>query len=156
MQMIYTRETFRVPEFFRIMCYAMSVLMLVMAGYVIYLINTSPIFIFLTFVFLLLAWSMFAYTRLQLVISDAALVFKGGWKPHEVDWKTITKVDMAEVGRRQDSQTTIYYADRQLVISRSVFLTRQYNGILLLLEMKLPPEVFTVQYQQLRTKLAKR
>lgn len=154
--MIYTTATFRVPEFFRIICYVTSVLMLVIAGYAISMINTSPMFIFLTFILLILAWSMFAYTRLHLIISDTALVFKGGWKPHEVDWKTITKIDMAEVGRRQDPQTTIYYANRRLIISRSLFLARQYKEILLLLEMKLPPEVFTPQYQQLSTRLAKK
>lgn len=155
MRMIYTTETFRVPQFFRIMCYVMSVLMLVLAGFSISQINTSPMFIFLTFIFLFLAWSMFAYTRLQLIISDAALVLKGGWKPHEVDWQTITKTDMSEVGRRQDLQITVYYASRRLVIARSVFLPRQYHEILLLLEMKLPPEIFTARYQQLRTKPAK-
>lgn len=155
MQMIYTTETFRIPDFFRIMCFVLSAVMPVMAGFIISQINTSPIFIFIIFILLLLAWSMFTYARLQLIISDVALQFKCGLRPHDVDWKTITKVDMAEVGRYSDPQTTIYYQDRKLTIARSVFLRRQYQEILLLLEMKLPPEIFTDRYRQLRNKQQK-
>ncbi|HEY9259270.1 hypothetical protein [Chitinophaga sp.] len=153
---IYTTERFRIPDFFRIMCWVMSVIMLIMAGFTFSQINISPVLLFVGVAFLFLAWSMFAYARLELIMTDTSIVFKRGWNPHDIDWKTITKVDMAEVGKYDDPQTTIYYLDRKLKIAHSMFLRRQYKEILSLLEMKLPPELFTAQYQQLREKLAKR
>ena len=153
---IYTTERFRIPEFFRITCFVLSVLMLVMAGFTISMLHVSPVLIFIGLVFLLLAWSMFTYARQELTLTDTSIIFKGGWKPHDIDWKTITKVDMAEVGKYDDPQTTIYYQDRKLKIAHSMFLKRQYKEILLLLETKLPPELFTAKYQQLREKLAKK
>lgn len=153
---IYTTERFRIPEFFRIMCLVLSVVMLIMAGFTFSMIHISPVLIFIAITFIFLAWSMFTYARLELILTDTSIIFKRGWQPHDIDWQTITKVDMAEVGKYDDPQTTIYYLDRKLKIAHSMFLRRQYKEILLLLEMKLPPELFTVKYQQVREKLAKK
>lgn len=153
---IYTTERFRIPDFFRMMCFVLSVVMLIMAGFTISMLHVSPVLIFIGLIFLFLAWSMFTYARQELILSDTSIIFKQAWKPHDIDWQTITKVDMAEVGKYDDPQTTIYYLDRKLKIAHSMFLRRQYKEILLLLEMKLPPELFTAKYQQLREKLAKK
>jgi hypothetical protein len=151
---IYTTETFRVPKFFRIMCQVLAVVMLVMAGYAIAWVSELPVLLIFSLVFLLLAWSMYAYSRQTLTLSDTAIVFKGGWKLHDIDWHTITKIDMAEVGKYDDPQITLYYPDRKLTIAHSLFLKRQFKEIVLLLEMKLPAELFTAKYQQLRAKLS--
>ena len=153
---VYTTETFTAPPFLKIMCYVLSVMMLGMAGFSITQLNVSPAFIFLTFVFLFLAWSMFAYSRLHLIVSDTSLVFKGGLKPHDIDWTSIYEVDMREVGKYDDPQTTVYYNDRELKIAHSFYLKRQYKQILQLLEMKLAPEMFTPEYYRLREKIMKK
>lgn len=144
---------FRIPAFFRITCLVMSVVMLAMTGYAISQINESPLLIFITFACLLLAWSMFAYTRLKLTFSEASLDFTGGWLPHHVPWSKIYKVEMAEVGKFAEPQITLFYGDKKLTITRSMFRKRQYKEILLLLEQRLPPGLFTAQYQQLRQKV---
>lgn len=153
---IYTQERFRIPEFVRIMCFVLSVVMLIMAGFTMSVIHVSPVLIFVVLIFLFLAWSMFAYARQELMLTDTSIVFKRGWSRHDIDWKTITQVDMKTAGKYDDPQTMIYYQDRKLQIAHSVFLKRQYKEILLLLEMKLPPELFTAKYQELREKLAKK
>lgn len=156
MQPIYTTEIFSVPKFFKTMCRVLSVVMLGMAGLTLTQLNVSPVLIFIALVFLFLAWSMFTYSRQHLIVSDTSLMFKGGLKPHDIDWKTIYKIDMQEVGQYDDPQTIVYYNDRKLKIAHSFYLKRQYKEILQLLEMKLVPELFTPKYYQLREKLMKK
>ncbi|TWF41399.1 hypothetical protein FHW36_103203 [Chitinophaga polysaccharea] len=144
---------FRIPAFFRITCLVMSVVMLAMTGYAISQINESPLFIFITFACLLLAWSMFAYTRLKLTFSETSLDFTGGWFPHHAPWNEIHKIEMTEVGKFMEPQVTLFYGDKKLTITRSMFLKRQYKEILLLLEQRLSPHLFTAQYQQIRRKV---
>ena len=155
MTLIYTTEIFFLPKFIKIACRVMSVIMLGMAGVTFTQLSVSPVLIFIAFTFLFLAWSMFAYSRLHLIISDNALVFKGGLKPHDIDWKTIYKVDMQEAGKYDDLQTVVHYNDRKLKIAHSFYLKRQYKQILQLLEMKIAPELFTPKYYQLKEKRLK-
>ncbi|NLR58620.1 hypothetical protein HGH93_10940 [Chitinophaga polysaccharea] len=144
---------FRIPTFFRITCLVMSVVMLAMTGYAISQINESPLFIFITFASLLLAWSMFAYTRLKLTFSEQSLNFTGGWLAHHAPWGDIYKVEMMEAGKFMEPQVTLFYGDKKLTITRSMFLKRPYKEILLLLEKRLSPDLFTAQYRQIRQKV---
>lgn len=146
-------RAFRIPAFFRITCLVMSVVMLAMTGYAISQINESPLFIFITFAGLLLAWSMFAYTRLKLTFSEQSLNFTGGWLPHHAPWDDIYKVEMAEAGKFMEPQVTLFYGNKKLTITRSMFLKRPYKEILLLLEKRLSPDLFTAQYRQVRQKV---
>ncbi|MCW3466954.1 hypothetical protein [Chitinophaga nivalis] len=150
---LHTTQLFRLPTFPRILFRVLSVVMLGLSAFTIAFINTSPVMVFVLPVFLFLAWSMFAYTRQYLLLTDSLLTRKGSLKSQEIDWNDITQVDLKTVGKYDDPQIILYYGDRTLTIARSFFLTKQFKAILLLLEQKLPATLFTTQYHHTRQAL---
>lgn len=153
MQELKTTETFTIPAFARVLFRVLSVVMIFMGIAMIWMNKDANGIIFLCPVFLFLAWSMFAYTRQQLTISEEGIRFVGGWRPHNFTWADITQVDMALMGKYDDPQVRLYYANRELEIKRSVFLKKKFMHILSLLEIKIPAALFTPKYQEIKNKL---
>ncbi|RBL91677.1 hypothetical protein [Chitinophaga flava] len=143
------QESFTIPRGFKAGCYILSALMLGIAVTSIFLEKESQGFIFFSLPFFFLSWSMYAYTRLQLVLDNQMVVFTGGFKPHRFSWGDITRIDMAKVGKYSDPQVTIYYSDRKLQLARSFYRKKPFLEILHQLEKYAPAAVFTAQYRQL-------
>ncbi|WP_212003337.1 hypothetical protein [Chitinophaga sp. HK235] len=147
------QETFTIPRGFKTGCYILSALMLGMAVTLIFLEKEAQGFIFFSLPFFFLSWSMYAYTRLKLVLDGQTIVFTGGYKPHRLSWGDITRIDMAKVGKYSDPQVTIYYHDRKLQLARSFYRKKSFLEILQRLEKYAPAAAFTAQYRQLSQSL---
>ncbi|WP_143309000.1 hypothetical protein [Chitinophaga vietnamensis] len=151
----YVPESFTLPRFQLVLFRIMAVMMVFMAGAMILMIHESPMFIFLTLIFLFLAWSMYAYTRLVLTLSDSGITLKGGLRPHDFPWSAIEQADMELLGKYSTPYIMLYYkntdgSQRKLEISRSYYFKKRFLAIMELLEQQIPREKYTGRYWQLR------
>ncbi|HVI47157.1 MAG TPA: hypothetical protein VM802_19930 [Chitinophaga sp.] len=117
-------------------------------------VKENPQTLWILPVLLLLSWSMYAYSKLQLLISKDAIIFRGGLNPHHIQWQDITKIDMYGAGKYDTPIINIYYKNRKLEIARSTYLHNQFNKIIGLLEMKVSDDLFTARYIMTRKKLS--
>lgn len=150
------QETFTLPDWFRNFCYAGAVFMLYMGAFMIYVEFTQikgQNIIFMSLAFFFLAWSMFAYSRLKLVISPQEVQFTGGWRPHHFNRTDVTSIDMARVGRYSEVQLTIRYSDRRLKLGRNFFRKKPFGEILNRVEGYAPAGVFTAGYRQIKAEI---
>ncbi|NML38189.1 hypothetical protein HHL17_13370 [Chitinophaga sp. G-6-1-13] len=150
------QETFTIPDWFRGFCYVGAVFMLCMGVFIIYVEFTQikgQNIIFVSFAFFFLAWSMYTYTRLKLVLSPQEVAFTGGLRPHHFHWADITSIDMARVGRYSEVQLTIRYGDRKLKLDRPFFRKGPFLEILDRIERYSPAGVFTAGYRQIKAEI---
>jgi len=153
MQKIITEEIFSAPQWLKIMYYFSSLILLIMGiGLLINLDVIQGVVLLIPLIFLL-AISMLIYTRLKLVVSNVGIRFSGGLKPHSFSWANITKVDMDRTGKYRTPKATIFYSNRTLVLDRSFYHKNNFKRILLLLEMKIEPGLFTEKYQDIRRQI---
>ena len=151
------QETFTLPRWFRIFCYVCAIVMLCTGAEMVYLEFTEikgQNIIFMGLAFFFLAWSMYAYTRLKLVLGPKTVRFTGGWRPHHFSWTDITSIDMAHVGRYSEPQLTICYGDRKLRLGRSFFRKKPFLEILDRMDRYAPAGVFTAGYRQIKAELS--
>lgn len=149
MQQITTEEYFSAALWQKVLYRVLS-LILFIAGINILMIKDAGGIIFLAPLILLIAISMFLYTRLKLIISNEAIRFTGWLKPHHIAWIDITKVDMIALGKYKTPTATIYYANRKLDLHRGFYLQPKFNRILSLLETKIERGMFTERYWEIR------
>ncbi|SKA32563.1 PH domain-containing protein [Chitinophaga eiseniae] len=150
------QEIFTLPKWFRIFCYAGAIVMLGTGAEMVYLEFTEikgQNIIFMGLAFFFLAWSMYAYTRLKLVLDPKTVRFTGGLRPHHFSWTDITTIDMARVGRYSEAQLSIRYSDRTLRLGRSFFRKKPFADILDRVERYAPEGVFTAGYRQVKAEL---
>ncbi|SMC41566.1 hypothetical protein [Pedobacter africanus] len=150
MQQIPTEESFSAPGSLKIICYVFSIILLFVG---INMLTTKDMAIEIIFLFpliFLIAISMFIYTKLKLIISNAGVRFVGGLKQHVFSWSEVTKVDMIRVGKYQTPIATVYYSNRKLDLHKGFYLQPKFNRILSLLELAVDPALFTEEYQVIR------
>ncbi|WP_153391290.1 hypothetical protein [Chryseobacterium vaccae] len=153
MKQILTEEIFSAPQWMKIVCYILSIAVLLM-GVGLFTVKDLPqeIFFVMPFIFLI-AISMLMYTQLQLIISDSGIRFIGGLKSHHFTWEDITMIDMRRLGKYKTPTATIYYSDKKFDLQKGFYLQPKFNRILSLLEMKAAPELFTENYKNIRQQI---
>lgn len=147
MQKIPTEE-FYAPRWQKIMYSTASAIVFVLGINVLMIKEPNWVIFLAPFIFII-SFSMLLYTRLKLIISDDKIRLTGGLKRYHFLWSDIKKIDMVRLGKYKTPLVTIYYSGGKVTLSKSLYLT-EFNRILLLLEMKVNPELFTENYQKIR------
>jgi hypothetical protein len=150
MQKILQGESFSAPQRLKIISYILSPALILMGIALLMMKDAVGEVTLLVPLIFLIAVSMFFYARLKLIISDKGICFTGGLKRHTISWNDITKVDMVRLGKYKTPKAVIHYSGRKLELHKGFYLKIKFNRILLLLEIKIPPELFTERYQEIR------
>ncbi|MBT2619697.1 hypothetical protein [Chryseobacterium sp. ISL-6] len=153
MQSILKEDVFSAPRWQKTIYRFVSLLMLILGGYVLTIKNVGWIIFLAPFIFLI-AVSMFIYTRVKLIISNDGVRFVGGLKKHSFLWSDITQIDMVRLGKFKTPSATIYYSGGKLELNMSVYLKPEFNKILSLLEMKVDSVLFTENYKEVRGQIS--
>jgi hypothetical protein len=153
MQLILHEESFSAPQWLKIIVYILSPALILLGITLLVFKDAVGEVIFLVPLIFLIAVSMFFYTRLKLVISDNGIYFTGGLRKHVISWNDIIKVDMVRLGKYKTPKVIIHYFDRKLELDKGFYLKVKFSKILLLLETKITPELFTEQYQDIRSNI---
>lgn len=150
MQKILQEESFSAPQWLKVISYILSTVLILMGIALLLMRDAVGEVVFLVPLIFLIAVSMFFYTRLKLIISDKGICFTGGLRKDTIFWNDITKVDMVRLGKYKTPKAIIHYSGRKLELHKGFYLKIKFNRILLLLEMKITPELFTERYQEIR------
>ncbi|MBC9913062.1 hypothetical protein [Chitinophaga varians] len=148
------QETFTLPNWYRNLCYTGAVFMLslgVFVAYVEFSQHKRDSLVFMSLIFIFLAWSMYAYPRLKLTLSPQEVWYTGGLRPHHFQWTDVTSVDLKRVGRYREVELIIRYGGRKLRLDRNFYRKEPFLEILDRVERYLPAGVFTSGYRRIKT-----
>ncbi|SDJ10053.1 hypothetical protein SAMN05421542_2643 [Chryseobacterium jejuense] len=147
-----TEEVFAAPQWQKITYRIVSLLVFAL-GINVLMIKNGGWLPFLAPVIFFIAVSMFLYSRQKLIISNSEIRFVGGFKRYSISWTDITKVDMVRLGKYKTPTVTIYYSGGKLNLNKSYYLEPQFTRILLLIETRINPELYTKGYWEVRNQL---
>jgi hypothetical protein len=148
-----TEEVFFAPQWIKIICYIFAPILLAVGVSLFMVENIQGELLLLVPLLFLITVSMLMYTRQKLMISNSGIKLLGGIRQHSFVWDDITKVDMIVLGKFKTPKVIIYYSDQKLVLDRGFYLKQNFNSILVLMEIKIRPELFTEQYRDIQTQI---